>query len=170
MIAIKDSNGDLVPIANKSDVWQFYNTKQAAEDALANGEIAEGNIVATLQNSEEPYNPNYSTVETKTGATWIDGKPIYRKVVSLGAMPSSATTSVVNHGIQNIDIMTNVTGIMVDKTNKIYVNIPFLPSAAENNTGLNIYANETQVLFSSWGMDRSSFIGYAILEYTKTTD
>ena len=52
MIAIKDSNGDLVSLANKSDVWQFYNTKQAAEDALANGEIAEGNIVATLQNSE----------------------------------------------------------------------------------------------------------------------
>ena len=27
-------------------------------------------------------NPNYSTTEQKTGGTWIDGKPIYRKVLT----------------------------------------------------------------------------------------
>lgn len=49
MIGIKDGNGDLVSIANKSDKWAVYATKAAAEDALINGELAEGMIVGVTE-------------------------------------------------------------------------------------------------------------------------
>lgn len=49
MIGIKDGNGDLVSLANKSDKWAVYATKAAAEDALANGELAEGMIVGVTE-------------------------------------------------------------------------------------------------------------------------
>lgn len=80
-LMIKDSNGDLVPLANKSEVWQLYNTKQAAEEALANGEIAEGNIVATLQNSEEPFDAS-------------DVKKVARNVLNKTTVVSSISGSI----------------------------------------------------------------------------
>lgn len=49
MIGIKDGNGDLVSLANKSDKWAVYATKAAAEDALVNGELAEGMIVGVTE-------------------------------------------------------------------------------------------------------------------------
>lgn len=49
MIGIKDGNGDLVSLANKSDKWAVYATKVAAEEALVNGELAEGMIVGVTE-------------------------------------------------------------------------------------------------------------------------
>ena len=33
--------------------------------------------------------PNYSTTPHLTGATWIDGRPVWRSVVDIGAMPGT---------------------------------------------------------------------------------
>src|SRR5574344_2080756 len=57
---------------------------------------------------------SYSTQEIKTGGTWIDGKPIYRKVIS-----NVITTNIqdISHGIENIDSYVNLTPYMVDANN-----------------------------------------------------
>lgn len=41
---------------------------------------------------------DYSTSEVKTGATWIDGKPIYRKVIEQ-TVNGSLSTNVYNFGV-----------------------------------------------------------------------
>lgn len=41
---------------------------------------------------------HYSTTETPTGKTWIDGKPIYRKVIKFGAMTGNNRYTIA-HGI-----------------------------------------------------------------------
>lgn len=67
MIGIKDSIGDLVSLANKSDKWAVYATKAAAEEALVNGELAEGMIVGV---TEKPGAiTEGSSVITSTSAT-----------------------------------------------------------------------------------------------------
>ena len=38
-------------------------------------------------------NPNYSTTEQKTGGTWIDGKPIYRRVIDTDISQTLASIS-----------------------------------------------------------------------------
>lgn len=49
---------------------------------------------------------SFSTTEVNTGQTWIDGSPIYRKVVEFGALPNN-TTKVVAHGITGLLFLTS---------------------------------------------------------------
>lgn len=51
----------------------------------------------------------YSTAETVVGV-WTDGKPLYRKTVSCGALPN-ATTKNVAHGVTNLDKIIKTEGI-----------------------------------------------------------
>lgn len=36
---------------------------------------------------------SYSTNETLTGGTWINGKPIYRKVIYIGSLPANTAST-----------------------------------------------------------------------------
>lgn len=47
---------------------------------------------------------NYSTEETPTGGTWIDGKPIYRKIFTGVVSTSTTTLGVINNLEQVISI------------------------------------------------------------------
>lgn len=51
---------------------------------------------------------SYSTTETKTESTWIDGKPIY-KIVLTGTTPETITDTVSNHARLN-----NITSLNID--------------------------------------------------------
>jgi hypothetical protein len=57
-------------------------------------------------------NNSYSQTEALTGGTWIDGKPIYRKVISFTAPDYSgfATSSVITHNL-NIDKYLKADGL-----------------------------------------------------------
>ena len=46
--------------------------------------------------------PSYFTDEIDTGMKWIDGKPIYRKVINVGALPNNSEKTIA-HNISNID-------------------------------------------------------------------
>ena len=49
-ILVKDSNGQLIPLSSNGRL-ATYNTDEAAEEALHNGELQEGNIVGILNTS-----------------------------------------------------------------------------------------------------------------------
>lgn len=105
---------------------------------------------------------SYSTDEIKTGGTWIDGKPIYRKVITgimyeLGGKP-----------FFDFDIF--------DYTQAIVSSNAFVEDT--NSTGYNCLLNLSLSIFNAGGSvshpdNDPSTIGqtaYIILEYTKTTD
>ena len=51
-----------------------------------------------------PTNPSFTTTEVATGGTWIDGKPIYRKVIAFtvpGLLDAPAAVSIAHN--LNID-------------------------------------------------------------------
>lgn len=106
----------------------------------------------------------YSTSEVKTNKVWIDGKPIYRKVVDLGNMPN-ATTKRVAHGITNVSTYISLRGIANIDTTMIFP-LPFLSSS---NLNITLEIQRTDIVIIT-DYDRSSASGYAIVEYTKTTD
>ena len=107
----------------------------------------------------------YSTSETVIG-TWIDGKPIYRKTVNTGALPS-AGGKVINHNISNIDYVTKIIGTAYRNTDNIF--LP-LPHATYDNTAVSCYCDKTAITIVVY-TDRSAFQeSYVTLEYTKTTD
>lgn len=101
-------------------------------------------------------NPNYSTTEQKTGGTWIDGKPIYRKVFTGLNYGGGSTNTYINTGatVSNVDTLISVRG--GNSTNKVCVQFLGYVMSGDN---IQYWTNVT------WGN-----LNYLIAEYTKTTD
>ena len=93
------------------------------------------NVLATINE-----NNSYSTTEQPTGAKWIDGKPIYRKVIDFGVLPNS-NTKTVNHNIANLGHIINLHGYTTNGT--IYFPIPYAGNIAENTITCSVYSRIT---------------------------
>ena len=110
---------------------------------------------------------SYSTTEQRTGGVWIDGKPIYRKVLNIG---DAVNGTIVNHNL-NIKKYIHYFGscnLEGQSGFSYYWSIPYFNNEA-NTTGKiaigNFYTNSFS-LISSWGLSNVMIW----LEYTKTTD
>ena len=62
---------------------------------------------------------NYSTEEQWTGKLWVDGKKIYQKTVTFEGLPNS-TTGNYQHGIEDINIVINISGFYYRDTTFCY--------------------------------------------------
>ena len=98
----------------------------------------------------------YSTEEKAVGK-WIDGSTIYKKTIEFGSLPN-ASDKTVAHGITDLKQFIEVRGIGVAQ-NKRALPLPY-------NTTLYINADATNITISASG-DRSGYVGYATLYYTK---
>lgn len=106
----------------------------------------------------------YSTNETRIG-TWIDGKPIYRKVIT-GEYALSAGENYIPHNISNFKECINAIAFDASATR-----LPSLGNATSLTYGSNIRAvNSTYIQIRSINDTWASRVWYFILEYTKTTD
>lgn len=111
---------------------------------------------------------SYSTNEVKTGGKWIDGKPIYRKVVDFGALPNASEKTVTFDAISD-DTFVSITAI-AKSSNGTVINIPYTDV---NNIKANItyYIKDNSIVVNTGSINRSEMYKcYFILEYTKTTD
>jgi hypothetical protein len=108
----------------------------------------------------------YSTTEKVVG-TWIDGKPIYRKVVYYGNLPN-ATAKSVAHNISNLKQVITIDGVCFDG-NDAYYTLPLVYRGSDSSYNVQTNVNSTDIRMAS-SQDRSSFTAYIIIEYTKTTD
>lgn len=107
---------------------------------------------------------SYSTNEVKTGGKWIDGRPIYRKTISCGALPNNAIKRV-KHNITDLDLVTKCYG-----TARYDIYRILLPNPGNvSSSTIEVYVNETEIVIQS-NSDRSQYNSYITIEYTKTTD
>ena len=113
--------------------------------------------------------PKYSTNETVVG-TWVDGKPIYRKVFKVPAgfvISNSSYSEFPNTIIKNCDLLISATFMAANGLGTTTCNYSFHYAtnpdgqlkalSPRNNTDDSIYTN-------------SECKGYVMVEYTKTTD
>lgn len=111
---------------------------------------------------------NYSTTEKRIG-TWIDNKPLYRKVTTHTFVSNHQNEQVnVPHGISNLKMITNCKFIIPTGNGSGYI----LPFTNMNGSSTSIEGYNSQYVFwdiynDSWGSGRTL---YMLLEYTKTTD
>lgn len=146
---------------------QLKELSLKAADTLPIGTIVDYDGKEVPEGWEKYGTDDYSTEETFTGKHWIDGKSIYRKVIDIGNLPN-ATKKEVTAGISNLKYVTRLYGLAT--TGAYTITIPdTYPNNAVYDTRLS-YDNSTGkiVLFSE--SDRSTYTGYVIMEYTKTTD
>jgi hypothetical protein len=113
-------------------------------------------ILLELKNGNSQSNGNsYSIDEKLTGGTWIDGKPIYRKVLT-GTTNNSSELNEVDVSSLNIDLLLSNSNILIiEDTQLNYV----------LNTELSYDNNAIHFETIYTGLNYNF-----ILEYTKTTD
>lgn len=123
-------------------------------------------------------NNTYSTDEIITGKTWIDGKPIYRKVVTT-SFPNVATDKTMvsksvnlsELGISNIDTPLTLQAIYANGSS-LYVKSPTtIPSIYSiGDYVIDISFSKTELILNSNAQSYNGRTATCILEYTKTTD
>ena len=149
-----------IPSSNSSNfAFGFYDDKHLAQTWLSYGGLPHNTSHITVtgirdrvSDAEKNFN-KYSTTEEVVG-TWIDGKPIYRKVVILSSDEGITNTGkVISHGIKYIDCPINcrALGLQGSTTDIFWVN-------EQESTSGSFYCAE--------GFEGKTFI----FEYTKTTD
>ena len=104
----------------------------------------------------------YSTNETVVG-TWIDGKPIYRKVVQGNITSKEQSLFVVN---ANVETMISIRGY--DVSNGIYY-FPFNYTQDGSTQKAIFYKKDTDTIEFRSNSSKSGEVFVVILEYTKTT-
>lgn len=155
----------------KGTITSLANTKymrlNGRLNELENDIQLEKGPVATdyVEHKEFSNKQVYSTSEQVIG-TWIDGKPLYRKTINIGNLPNT-TTKDYPTGLSNIFVI-KIDGFCTDGTQ-------MFPMNNANPSSINYqiqlwFAYGDSVIKVQTGSDRSGYIGYVTLEYTKTTD
>lgn len=111
----------------------------------------------------------YSTEEVKTGETWIDRKPIYKKTIQFTT--SATGKHSIKHNISNLDTVIEGKGSAKDLSGTFYM---FPMSAAVDNVSawsISIQnVDKTYFYFFRGTSVTGTITSYVTLYYTKTTD
>lgn len=125
---------------------------------------AKTNLVSAI-NEVNSKNDVYSTTETVTNKTWINGKPIYRKVIT-GTITNSGWNTIdteITNFEDLIDLHTDIGAV------EIYANNFYLGDNYECISRIQKLTNVTNLQINlGAGYVNSPF--KAIIEYTKSTD
>jgi hypothetical protein len=115
----------------------------------------------------------YSTTETRIG-TWIDGKPLYRKVFTISAtVPSNSSSSggsvgIFNKATYNADEIF-IKDCRIDNSDKsVALYVPYA-GGQPRYIGISRINNDISVVFYNAFSNEQVTIT-TIIEYTKTTD
>lgn len=102
----------------------------------------------------------FSESAQQTGHFWIDGKPIYRKVLDLGALPSS-TSKTVAHGLTGIGEIVSLSGAANDSAASAFVKALPLPN------DVVALAIDTTNVTATTASDLTAYEQcYAVIDYT----
>lgn len=134
--------------------------------------------VGDLENEVEDLSvDSYSFDEVKTTKTWIDGKPIYRKIVFIGDLSDDdlyVDNAVrVSADISNMDALVSLSAMGTDGDTSVNLATWFRVDTTILSAVLVEYLKSSDEIYvASIGSYRPSWItiSWAVLEYTKTTD
>lgn len=147
--------GDAVPLINN------FLTNQAGKGA------ADANTVYVLNNKINEVNNSlaYSENDIVCGK-WIDGKPIYRKIINCGSLPNS-TAKYVDHNISDLNLITKLYGIALYGDG--FCPLPYI-NPKDTNGGILLYGTSTQITITTNANRSNTSITYVVIEYTKNND
>ncbi|MFV0240753.1 MAG: hypothetical protein ACK5H4_12045 [Lacrimispora sphenoides] len=114
----------------------------------------------------------YSFDEVEIG-TWVDGKPIYRKVIT-GKLPVDSTDKYAFANVSDlkIDKLINFHGNMVDKNNLFQIVMQTTINRIDGSSAaVNMYYGmESEYIYCAFSNNRGDYSGctaYVVIEYTK---
>ena len=170
-LAEYEALGDTV---NNDEVFYVItDAENSAKDISFDNSFSGGMLQSTnVQGALEEYGGalyntglafSYSTTEELYVGTWIDGKPIYRKVFTTGNLPNDGTLSI-DVSSYNVGSVITLRGMA---SNGDYCSpIPYAVEDTSNTLNIT-YRQSTQKININTYSDRSKYSGYVIFEYTK---
>ncbi len=156
-------------MAYNPTIWNNNNVPAVTADNLNHMEtgIKEAHDGIDEINTKLTSLTTYSTEEINTGKKWIDGKPIYRKVIDCGALLNN-TIKTVAHNISNLDFVIFLNGTSYSSTTGNYFPLPYVADSLQ--AIVKIWATDTNIYLQTTA-DRTDYTKtYVTIEYTKTTD
>jgi hypothetical protein len=111
--------------------------------------------------------PKFDTEEVLTARRWINGKPLYHKVIDFGTLPNDDVKEVAHNieGAEYVNINEGFSFIYRDDDPTTWpVNYNLGDSSSWRT-----YASGDKVIITTES-DRTSFKAYLVVEYTKTDD
>ena len=145
--------------SNLTVAWYAYDTRYAAlnfsEDGNSINCSYSNQYISDVYGVKFGSNHTYSTEEQIVG-TWIDGKPIYEKTVSIPAGSNDAGL------ISDVDTFVNVNGYV------IYADGYTRQIASNNYSQCFVFKETDSTSVFIHGSNRTG--GYVTIQYTKTTD
>lgn len=160
---VDKNTGELITLSSGVRMW--IGTRTAHDLAVQQGTIGNNILVCITDDAPGEEAWEYSTSETNTGKKWIDGKPIYRKVIATGNLPGS-NEAIINTGITNADKLVHLYGAVQNS------NCLPLPYVNTDGNSIQIWLGSSMDVLhirtnsSGW----TAYTGYVVVEYTKTTD
>jgi hypothetical protein len=169
-----NNNGEEVIIAGKGTKGQDGLKGENGEGisvgtviGFDGDEIPEGYEEIEIINQGEEI---YSTNEEKIG-TWIDGRPIYRKVMHL-PIPATTTDGTLVYKdyviSENIKDVISLRGFAEGDTYKIYY--PFWSTTTGHITRAQIGTEQKQLQMLNYAVAMSNKLATIIVDYTKAID
>lgn len=154
---------------HNAQITSYKEVTQAEYDALPATKLTDG-IAYFIKDAGGggSSSHNYSTTEQVIG-TWIDGKPLYEKVVAIPNTVQFDNSYTYPHGITNQDFARIVNAVAYDSSSKNVFDMPLI-----NNDGasLSVRLNSTDIIFrgSANLVINNNRTMYVVIQYTKTTD
>lgn len=161
---VKIDDDPSLPAINKVRDVDMNEIKNVVNENASETDANTQSIVS-LQNGNV-----YSTNEVKTNEVWIDGKPIYRKVLDITSIGASGIEY--NHGISNFGTLIDVYGSWDRTAEGRQPLVRTLPASDANAAYAVSIGDITDTRFRLHYGTRISGVThiYVIFIYTKTTD
>ena len=122
------------------------------------------NAVPNAKTVKDYVEDVYSTDEVKTNKIWIDGKPIYRKVVT-GTINATGNNQVILTG--NIDSLIDYSGYINDPAENLKL---IIGKSTYTDGGSSRIIQISNSLYMGYANNYHNLSFYAVVEYTKTTN
>ena len=119
-------------------------------------------------NGQLMFDTDYSTSEVKTGATWIDGRPVYCKVVKCTFPSTSGQTATKAHGVADMKDVVDYR-VIADTSSPVFYKLPYCSGAAGTPYAIAT-VDRTNIYVATNISNLLSRDCYATVWYTKTTD
>ena len=147
--------------------WGTINTSNVTDSAITTAKINNSAVTSAKIDFSTLGFANYSYSEKDTGLTWVDGKHIYMKTVSVGAIPNN-TASVTVHDIANLGTIVKVDGIATNGTTS--TPLPFVSSSnALDCIEVTINTTDVDVTTHTGYWNTNNYAGFVTLWYTKSS-
>lgn len=169
-------NGAQYEISEFQDLADFFQTQfgdkhkfGGSGDSFAVPNFpSEENVLKCIKATKEaPYEDIYSEEETVIGR-WIDGKPLYRKVIHATSPSTTGSWANIYSEVADIDYISSITGSLYDASIDSYNYLNY-----STGTGTSIaltYHNRIGIDMVAQYRTFANCPVILIIEYTKTTD